>query len=145
MFKKLAAVEMRYDELMALISDPAVQADPAAYRKHTKAISEIQLLVERFREYRKVVEESTQAMELSNDSEDDPELRELAREELREFETRRDSLLAEIKVLLIPKDPNDERNVVLEIRAGTGGDEAGLFAADLFGCTAVFPRRKGGD
>ena len=143
MFEKLAAVEMRYDELIALISDPAVQADPAVYRKHTKAISEIQVLVEKFREYRKVVEESTQAKELSDGSEDDPELREMAHEELRELETRRDDLLAEIKVLLIPKDPNDERNVVLEIRAGTGGDEAGLFAADLFRMYSRFAETQG--
>ena len=143
MFEKLAAVEMRYDELIALISDPAVQADPAVYRKHTKAISEIQVLVEKFREYRKVVEESTQAKELSDGSEDDPELREMAHEELRELETRRDDLLAEIEVLLIPKDPNDERNVVLEIRAGTGGDEAGLFAADLFRMYSRFAETQG--
>jgi len=143
MFEKLAAVEMRYDELIALISDPAVQADPAVYRKHTKAISEIQVLVEKFREYRKVVDESTQAKELSDGSEDDPELREMAHEELRELETRRDDLLAEIKVLLIPKDPNDERNVVLEIRAGTGGDEAGLFAADLFRMYSRFAETQG--
>ena len=143
MFEKLAAVEMRYDELIALISDPAVQADPAVYRKHTKAISEIQVLVEKFREYRKVVEESTQAKELSDGSEDDPELREMAHEELRELETRRDKLLAEIEVLLIPKDPNDERNVVLEIRAGTGGDEAGLFAADLFRMYSRFAETQG--
>ena len=143
MFDKLAAIEMRYDELIALISDPAVQADPAVYRKHTKAISNIQVLVERFREYRKVVEESTQAKELSDGSEDDPELREMAHEELRELETRRDDLLAEIKVLLITKDPNDERNVVLEIRAGTGGDEAGLFAADLFRMYSRFAETQG--
>ena len=143
MFEKLAAVEMRYDELIALISDPAVQADPAVYRKHTRAISEIQVLVEKFREYRKVVEESTQAKELSDGSEDDPELREMAHEELRELETRRDDLLAEIEVLLIPKDPNDERNVVLEIRAGTGGDEAGLFAADLFRMYSRFAETQG--
>jgi peptide chain release factor 1 len=143
MFEKLNAVEMRYDELVALISDPAVQADSATYRKHTKAISDIQVLVERFREYRKVVEESTQAMELSNDSQGDPEMRELAREELRELETRRDDLLAELKLLLIPKDPNDERNVVLEIRAGTGGDEAGLFAADLFRMYSRYAETQG--
>ncbi len=143
MFEKLAAVEMRYDELMALISDPAVQADPILYRKYTKAMSGIQLLVERFQEYKKVVEESTQARELSEESGDDPELRELARQELEELETRRDALLAEIKILLIPKDPNDERNVVLEIRAATGGDEAGLFAADLFRMYSRFAETQG--
>ena len=143
MFEKLASLEMRYDELMALISDPAVQADPVAYRKHAKEMSGIQLLVERFREYKKVVEESTQARELSEESGGDLELKELARQELEELETRRDALLAEIKILLIPKDPNDERNVVLEIRAATGGDEAGLFAADLFRMYSRFAETQG--
>ena len=143
MFEKLASLEMRYDELMALISDPAVQADPVVYRKYTKAMSGIQLLVERFREYKKVVEESTQAREISEESGGDPELKELARQELEELETRRDALLAKIKILLIPKDPNDERNVVLEIRAATGGDEAGLFAADLFRMYSRFAETQG--
>ncbi len=143
MFEKLASVETRYDELMSLISDPTVQADPTLYRKHTKALSDIQLLVEKFREYKRVVDEATQAKELWDESEGDPELRELARQELEELETRRDGLLAEIKVLLIPKDPNDGRNVVLEIRAGTGGDEAGLFAADLFRMYSRFAETQG--
>ncbi len=143
MFEKLASLEMRYDELMALISDPAVQADPVVYRKYTKTMSGIQLLVERFREYKKVVEESTEARELSEESGGDPEMKELARQELEELETRRDALLAEIKILLIPKDPNDERNVVLEIRAATGGDEAGLFAADLFRMYSRFAETQG--
>ena len=143
MFEKLASIEARYDSLMTLISDPAIQADPNEYRKHSKALSEIQPLVEKFREYRTVVEEATQAQELAEASDSDPELKELAQEELGVLETRRDALLAEIQVLLIPKDPNDERNVVLEIRAGTGGDEAGLFAADLFRMYSRFAETQG--
>ena len=131
MFDKLHGIEARYDRLMALISDPAVQADQQKYRRHTRSLSEIQPLVEQFRAYKAVIEEAAQARELAG-ADEDAELRELAEQELIALEQRRDTLLNEIKVLLLPKDPNDEKNVVLEIRAGAGGDEAGLFASDLF-------------
>ncbi len=143
MFDKLDSVEARYDQLMALISDAAVQADPNEYRKHTKALSEVQPLVEKFREYKAVILEADQARELAEGSREDPDLRELARGELSTLENRSDELLAKIKVLMLPKDPNDERNVVLEIRAGTGGDEAGLFAADLFRMYSRFAETRG--
>ena len=143
MFDKIASIEARYDELMTFISDPAVQADQTEYRKHAKALAEIQTLVETFRKYKSVVEEAGQAKELAEEPDGDPEVKELARQELGELETRRDALLAEIKILLVPKDPNDERNVVLEIRAGTGGDEAGLFAADLFRMYSRFAETQG--
>ena len=143
MFDKLNAVETRYEELMTLVSDGAAHADPNEYRKHAKALSDIQPLVETFRDYKVVVEEAVQARELADGAGEDPDLRELARQELTALEERRDALLAEIKVLLLPKDPNDERNVVLEIRAGTGGDEAGLFAADLFRMYSRFAETQG--
>ena len=138
---KLERVEQRYQTLMGLVSDAAVQADPAEYRAHTKALAEIQPLVDRFRDYKTVEKEIGQARELA--AGDDPEMRDLAEQELRELSRRRDALLAEIKVLLLPKDPNDERNVVLEIRAGTGGDEAGLFAGDLFRMYSRFAEGQG--
>ena len=143
MFDKLHEVERRYDELMALVSDAAVQADPAEYRKHTKALAGIQPLVEKFREYKAVVAETAETTELAENSGEDVELRELARQELATLTERSESLLAEIKVLILPKDPNDERNVMLEIRAGTGGDEAGLFAADLFRMYSRFAENQG--
>ena len=143
MFDKLQAIEKRYDKLMVLISDPAVQADQQEYRIHTKALSEIQPLIEQFRAYKAAVEEMAQAKELAEGPEEDEELRELAEQELTELEARRDALLNEIKVLLVPKDPNDEKNVVLEIRAGTGGDEAGLFAADLFRMYTRYAESRG--
>ena len=143
MFEKLNAVEARYDELMALISDAAIQADPNEYRKHSKALAEVQPLVERFREYKAVSQEADQATELAEGSREDAELRELARQELSTLEERKSVLLAEIKLLMLPKDPNDERNVVLEIRAGIGGDEAGLFAADLFRMYSRFAETHG--
>ena len=143
MFDKLQAIEERYDKLTTLISDPAVQADQQEYRAHTKALSEIQPIIEHFHLYKEVVDEATQAKELADEAKDDDELRELAQQELIHLEERRETLFQEIKVLLIPKDPNDEKNVVLEIRAGTGGDEAGLFAADLFRMYARYAETLG--
>ena len=141
MFDKLQAIETRYDELMALVSDAAVQADPNEYRTHSKALAEIQPIVDKFREYKTAVIEIAQTQELTEGN--DADMRELAEQELAALETRRDDLLAEIKILLVPKDPNDEKNVVLEIRAGTGGDEAGLFAGTLFRMYTRFAERQG--
>ena len=143
MFEKLKEVESRYDELMTLVSDAAIQSNPSEYRKHSKALSEIQTLVEKYRDYKATTAEASQAQELTDSNDEDPELRELAKQELIILEERQNSLLAEIKILLLPKDPNDERNVVLEIRAGTGGDEAGLFAADLFRMYSRFAETHG--
>ena len=141
MFDKLQTIETRYDELMALVSDAAVQADPNQYRTHAKALSEIQPIVDRFREYKMVLAEITETQELAESG--DADMREMAEQELATLDTRRDDLLAKIKVLMVPKDPNDEKNVVLEIRAGTGGDEAGLFAGELFRMYTRFADRQG--
>jgi peptide chain release factor 1 len=130
MIDKLTSVEARYNDLSGRLADPAVQADQAQYRTHAKALAEIEPLVERFREFKSVLAEIVHTQELAGGT--DPEMRELAQEELRALEARRDTLDAEMKVLLLPKDPNDEKNVMLEIRAGTGGDEAALFAGELF-------------
>ena len=139
MFDKLNAVEAQYERLMAEMSDPAVQADTTKFRSHSKALSEMQPLVESFREYKDVVVHLTATEELMKD----PDMRELAQAELKSLEARRDALLADIRVLLVPKDPNDAKNVVLEIRAGAGGDEAALFAADLFRMYSRYAERQG--
>jgi peptide chain release factor 1 len=141
MLDKLNSIEANYEELMTLVSSPSVQSDPNEYRKHAKALSDMQPLVEKIREYRTVLKEAAQAEELAKGS--DADMRELANQELRGLEQRRDSLLAEIKVLLIPKDPNDQKNVILEIRAGTGGDEAALFAYELFRMYSKFAEKQG--
>src|SRR5579884_3366953 len=130
MLDKLAAEEKRYDELMALLGTSAVQNDPAEYRKHAKALSDLEPLVARFREYKTVIQNLAEAEELLQSG--DTDMRDLAKEEVKSLTAKRDALVGELKVLLVPKDPNDEKNVVLEIRAGTGGDEAALFAAELF-------------
>jgi peptide chain release factor 1 len=139
MFDKLSAVEAQYEKLMAEMADPAVQGDTAKFRAHSKTLSDIQPLVERFGEYKRVVAELTATEEMLKD----PDMRELAQAELPSLEARRDQLLADLRLLLVPKDPNDAKNVVLEIRAGAGGDEAALFAADLFRMYSRYAERQG--
>jgi peptide chain release factor 1 len=141
MFDKLASVESRYEELLTSIGTSAVQSDPAEYRKQAKTLSELEPLVEKFRVYKAVVEEIRQAQELVATG--DADMRGLAEEELEGLDARRASLEAELKVLLLPKDPNDEKNVILEIRGGTGGEEAALFAGDLYRMYTRFAERQG--
>ena len=138
MFDKLAATEAKYDQLMAEMASPSVLNDTATFRNHSKALAEIQPLVEAFRRYKDVISQITAAEDMLQD----PDMRELAQEELAALTAERDRLLGEIKVLLVPKDPNDEKNVVLEIRAGTGGDEAALFAGDLFRMYSRYAERQ---
>ena len=139
LFDKLTALEAKYEQLMAEMGTPAVQADTAKFRSHSKMVAELQPLVEAYREYKTVLEELAGAEELLKD----PDMRELAQAELQPLQARRDELLARIKILLIPKDPNDAKNVMLEIRAGTGGDEAALFAGDLFRMYSRYAERQG--
>jgi peptide chain release factor 1 len=141
MFDKLASEEQRYEDLMRLLGTTEVQSDSSEYRKHAKALAELEPLVEKFREYKNVVRDLSGAEELAASG--DPDMRELAKEELKSLTAKRDALVGDLKVLLIPKDPNDEKNVVLEIRAGTGGDEAALFAAELFRMYSKFAERQG--
>jgi peptide chain release factor 1 len=139
MFDKLTSVEAKYEQLMAEMADPAIQADTSKFRAHSKALAEMQPLVDAYREF-KNVEANIAATE---DLLKDPDMRELAEEEMGGLQQRREELLAQIKLLLVPKDPNDQKNVILEIRAGTGGDEAALFAADLFRMYSRYAERQG--
>jgi peptide chain release factor 1 len=141
MLDKLTAIEHRYTELASLLAEPAVQGDQPEYRKHARALAEIEPMVEGFREYKGVLAELDQAQELVRSN--DAEMRALAQEELTRLQSRRDALLQELKLLLVPKDPNDEKNVLLEIRAGTGGDEAALFAGELFRMYSRYAERQG--
>jgi len=141
MFDKLAATEQQYEELMQLLGSAQVQSEPGEYRKHAKALSEIEPIVERFREYKTVTRDIAQTEEIAKASAGD--MRELAQDELKSLIARREILDSELKALLVPKDPNDEKNVVLEIRAGTGGDEAALFAAELFRMYSKYAERQG--
>ena len=139
LFEKLASAEARYDQLSAEMSQPAIQADSSKFRGHSKALAEIQPLVEQFRAYKDIDAQIAATRELMTD----PDMQELATDELGSLEERRDALLSEIRLLMVPKDPNDEKNVMLEIRAGTGGDEAALFASDLFRMYSRYAERQG--
>jgi len=139
MFDKLASVESKYEQMMAEMADPAVQADNAKFRSHSKALSDMQPLVEAFRTYKRVVEQISATEEMLKD----PDMQELAQDEMTQLTGRRDALLADLKVLLVPKDPNDAKNIILEIRGGTGGDEAALFASDLFRMYNRYAERHG--
>src|SRR5436190_17248339 len=128
--EKLKSVTARYEDLTRLLSDPAVQSDATAYRTHAKALSELEPLVEKYREYDKLSAQLAEAREVAASS--DADMKALAQEEIAELERTLAPFEDQVRVLLIPKDPNDDRNILLEIRAGTGGDEAALFASDLF-------------
>src|SRR5687767_544172 len=141
MFDKLSTVESRYDELMHRLGTGEVQSDPVEFRKAAKALSDMEPLVQKYREYKAVDQDIAGSEELVRGS--DPEMRELAEEELKTLFVKRDALLEEIKILLIPKDPNDEKNVLLEIRAGTGGEEAALFAGELYRMYHRYAERQG--
>ncbi len=139
--QKLDAVEKRFEELTEKLADPAVVSNRQKYAQIAREHAELSEIVETYREYRKVLEEIKNNKELLEDS--DEELVKLAREELKELEARREELEKKLMLLLLPKDPNDEKNIMLEIRAGTGGEEAALFAADLFRMYSRYAERKG--
>jgi peptide chain release factor 1 len=130
MFKKLKEIEVRYHELEQLLSDPAVVANRTEFQKLAKEHADLTEIVDAYREYDKTSVQLDDDLDLLKDS--DEELKELLKEEIPELREILETLENTLKILLLPKDPNDDRNVFLEIRAGTGGDEAGLFAADLF-------------
>lgn len=141
MIDKLQSYENRYEELLSSLGTQAVQSDAGEYRRQAKALSDLEPIVQAFRAYRRVVEQIAQSEELARGA--DAEMRELAELELGELERDRERLAAELKILMLPKDPLDEKNVILEIRAGTGGEEAALFAADLFRMYSRFAERVG--
>jgi len=130
MFDKLRQIEDRYRELNGSLSDPAVLAQPALYAKAAKSASELSEVVQKFEDYKQLLGGLESARRMAAE-EPDREMRELAQAEVRDLEGRQGKLEEELRALLIPRDPNDDRNVFVEIRAGAGGDEAGLFAADL--------------
>ncbi|MBO8129403.1 MAG: peptide chain release factor 1 [Peptococcaceae bacterium] len=142
MLEKLDHLEERYEELTKMISDPAVIADQARWREYCKQHADLEEIVGVYREYKKLLDEIEQAKELLEE-EKDPEMRELAEVELEDLRSRQKPLEDKLKLLLLPKDPNDEKNVIMEIRAGTGGEEAALFAADLMRMYLRYAEHKG--
>jgi len=131
MFERLDQIEARYEELTQALASPEIITDSGRYQKTAKAHSEITPVVEKYREYKDLKRGIAESKAVLAE-ESDPEMRAYAEEELAKLEGRVGGVEEELKVLLLPKDPNDEKNVILEIRAGTGGDEATLFAAEVF-------------
>jgi peptide chain release factor 1 len=141
MFKRLETVVDRFREVEGLLSDPTAVSNQEKFRALTREHSELSGVVEAFGKYKKVSEDLEGNRELLRDA--DPEVKEMARAEIPELEKRKESLAQELKVLLLPRDPNDDKNIILEIRAGTGGEEAALFAGDLFRMYSRFADGKG--
>ena len=142
MLDKLSFIEEKYEELSKKIIDPEVIANTMEWQKLAKEHAEIEPIVMKYREYTKVKKTLEEDKEILKEKLDD-EMRELLKEEVAENEAKLQQLEEELKILLIPKDPNDEKNVIVEIRAGAGGDEAGLFAGDLFRMYSRYAERKG--
>src|SRR5262249_44662790 len=129
--ERLDQIEARYEELTQALASPDITSDSTKYQKTAKAHSEITPVVEKYREYKDLKKGIAESRAMLAD-EKDADMRAYAQEELNKLEGRMGSVEEELKVLLLPKDPNDEKDIILEIRAGTGGDEATLFAAELF-------------
>lgn len=141
MFAKIREIEERYDSLERELSNPQVINNQKIYQKYLKEHSTLSPIVETFRRYKSVQQEIEDNKTLLNDP--DPEIRKLAKEEIEELKTSLEDLEKQLKILLLPKDPNDEKNILLEIRAGTGGEEAALFVADLFRMYSRYAESKG--
>lgn len=142
MLDKLAGLEERYDKLNELLSDPEVISDPKNLREYSKEQSDLQDVVDTYREYKNISEQIAGAKEMQQE-ETDADMKEMIQEELNELEPQLPLLEEKMKVLLLPKDPNDHRNVIMEIRGAAGGDEAALFAGDLFRMYHRFAETEG--
>jgi peptide chain release factor 1 len=142
MFEKLEEIEKKYEKILEDLGNPDIVSDIQRYRDLSKEEAELAPLVKTFREYRDVVERLEEDRQIL-EHESDPELKELAEMELEELREKKESLEKKLKLMLIPKDPLDGKNIIMEIRAGTGGDEAGLFAGDLFRMYSRYAERQG--
>ena len=142
MFKKLDEVETRFEHINQQLQEPGVTSDQNRYRELMKELADLQNVVNSYRDFKKVSAEIKDNKQLL-DEESDEELRALAKEDLQQLEIRYKQLQNELRLLLLPKDPNDDKNVILEIRAGAGGDEASLFAEELFRGYSLFAAKMG--
>ncbi|MDD3570908.1 MAG: peptide chain release factor 1 [Lachnospiraceae bacterium] len=141
MFEKIEELEMKYRDLGDRVNDPDIIADQTQWRKLMKEYSDMTPIVEKYREYKDAKQAVADALEMLGESIDD-DFKQMVKEELNENKAKIEELQQEIKILLLPKDPNDEKNVIMEIRAGVGGDEAALFAAELFRMYARYAEGK---
>lgn len=142
MLEKLEGLEARYVDLEQKLSDPALLADMDTWRKYAKTHADLTEVVTTYRDYKRVCREIEDTRSLLEE-ERDPELRDLAEAELEELEEKKEKLEEELKILLLPRDPRDRKNVIVEIRSGTGGEEAALFAGDLFRMYSRYAERQG--
>ncbi|MBQ1843799.1 MAG: peptide chain release factor 1 [Lachnospiraceae bacterium] len=142
MFDNIENLQMRYDEIMHLVSQPEIASDGAQFQKLMKEANSIKPLVDTYAEYKKAEADKEDALSVLEEEKDE-ELRELAKEEQSDAEERIEDLSQKLKILLLPKDPNDEKDVIMEIRAGAGGDEAALFASDLYRMYTKFAESRG--
>jgi peptide chain release factor 1 len=143
MFENLKIFEKRYEELGRKLCEPAVAADPAQFGKLMKEYKSVEPIAAAYRKYQKTFDDEQDALSALEDASSDRELHELAEEELNTARTQREELAGELKILLLPKDPNDDRNVIVEIRGGAGGEEAALFSAVLYRMYSMYAQRKG--
>ncbi len=143
MYDKLKFIEEKYEELSLKVSDPDVINNQVVWQKHIKEMSEMEPIVNKYKEYKKVSDDLQATKELLSENGLDEEMREMAKMELSDLEDQKESISDALRVLLLPKDPNDEKNVILEVRAGTGGDEAALFGADLLRMYTRYAERRG--
>ncbi|MBQ2227714.1 MAG: peptide chain release factor 1 [Firmicutes bacterium] len=143
MFKKLDFILEKYEELSMTVSDPDVIANQSLWQTKIKELGEMEPIVKKYQEYKKVQEDLAATEEMLNELGSDDEMREMAKEELAELKEKTEKLTEELKIALLPKDPNDDKNVILEVRAGTGGEEAALFGADLLRMYTRYAERRG--
>ena len=143
MFEKVRAIEEKYEQLSQQLYDPAVAADAGRYGSVIREYKEIEPIVLKYREYCEAQRQAADARSMLDDAELERELKEMAAEELEKARRQEQTAAAELRVLLLPKDPNDDKNVILEIRAGIGGEEGALFAADLLRMYTMYAERKG--
>jgi peptide chain release factor 1 len=143
MLQELKAVEEKYNQITALLSDPNISSNPQKIKELARERAELEPLVKKYEEYKRVQKELDESRDLLNEPQVDPELKDLAEKELLRLKELKEELEKELKRMLLPKDPNDEKNVILEIRAGAGGDEASLFAQDLLRMYTRYAEHKG--
>jgi len=142
LFEKLNQIEARYEELTVQISSPEVLADSARFQKLARTHAELSEMVEKYREWKEIERHLREVKQMLIEAED-AEMKQLAHDEQRQLEQRKETVERELKILLLPRDPNDEKNVIVEIRAGTGGDEAALFAGELYRMYSHYAESQG--
>ncbi len=142
MFEKLSFIEKQHDELASKISDPSVMADMDSWRKLCKEHSDMTPIVEKYKEYKANMNTINDAREMLDDPDTDKDFKEMLQDEISQAKANIECIESELKILLLPKDPNDDKNVIVEIRGGAGGDEAALFAADLYRMYSMYAESK---